>query len=103
MTNITLPIAGMTPVLGSFEASYPNAGDLSGATPFYAIDNPSINGNQLTYSEDAVFSNHIHSNGFPGVTSSADSNNIVIRFLVETDCDAYTLSLIHISEPTRPY
>ncbi len=87
---ITLPIAGMSIVENSFEASYPNAGDLSGGTLFYPIDDPVVNGNVLTYAEDEIFSTHIHENGFPGVTSMADSNNIVIRFLVETDCDAFT-------------
>jgi len=88
MIDMLLPIAGASVVLGSFEASYPNAGDLNGT--FYPIANPTINGNQILYTEDNDFSNAIHSMGFPGVTSSMDSNNIVIRFLMETECDAFT-------------
>ncbi len=88
--EMLIPVEGATVVLGSFEASYPNAGDLSGAVPFYSIGDPTINGNQLTYTEDNDFSNTIHTSGFPGVTSSADSNSIVIRFLMETECDAFT-------------
>ena len=88
--EMQLPIEGATIIPGSFEASYPNSGDLSGATPFYAIGNPTINGSQFSYTEDNDFSNAIHTSGFPGVTSMADSNNIVIRFLMETECDAFT-------------
>ena len=85
--SIDLP-PGMTPVPGSYEASYPNAGNLAGT--FYSIGPPAIAGNTITYSEDNDFSNSIHANGFPGVTSSADSNNVVIRFMVKTICDEFT-------------
>lgn len=89
IARIDLPTNGATPVLGSFEASYPNAGDMSGATPFYSIPDPTFNGSQLIYTEDNDFSNAIHSNGFPGVSSGLDSNNIIIRFLMKTDCDEF--------------
>ena len=89
MFNLDLP-PGFTPVMTSFEASYPNAGDLSGATPFYSITPPTIVGNTISYTEDNDFAPSIHVNGFPGVISSLDSNNVIIRFMAKTDCDEFT-------------
>ncbi len=85
--DIDLPLVGMEIISGSFEASYPNSGDFS--LPFYSIVDPAINGNNLIYTEDNDFSNAIHSNGLPGVTSAADSNYVLVRFFVETKCDEF--------------
>ena len=85
--DINLPIVGATIVPGSFEASYPNSGNFN--LPFYSISDPILSGNNLLYPEDAVFSQAIHTNGLPGVTSAADSNFVVVRFLLITTCDEY--------------
>ena len=85
--DIDLPLDGLEIVSGSFEASYPNSGNFN--LDFYPIDDPLITGNNLLYEEDNVFSNAIHRAGFPGVTSSADSNFILIQFLVDTKCDEF--------------
>jgi len=98
--TFNLPLNGATIVPGSFMASYPNNGDLSGATPFYSISDPMVNGNILSYPEDSVFSSHIHSQGFPGVLSTLDSNFIVVKFLMKTDCDEFVSGSIATFEAT---
>ncbi len=85
--ELEIPIQGINIVPGSFMASYPNSGDLNGT--FYAIPDPSVNGNILTYAEDADFSTYIHQNGLPGVAATQDSNHITITFLLETGCDSF--------------
>ena len=82
-----LPITGAEIVEGSFQASYPNGGDFT--KPFYDIADPEVNGNQLVYNEDQIFSPYIHSNGFPGISSMLDSNQMVIQFLMRTVCDSF--------------
>ena len=96
--DIDLPLVGLNIIPGSFEASYPNSGDFS--LPFYSIVDPAINGNNLLYTEDNDFSNAIHSNGLPGVTSLADSNFVLVRFLTETQCDEFISGSIAKAEAT---
>jgi hypothetical protein len=82
-----IPSNGAAIIPGSFEISYPNSGDLS--LPFTSIPDPTINGTNLSYADDAIFSSQIDQFGLPGVNVTADSNQFVIRFQMFTDCDEF--------------
>ncbi len=84
--NVTLP-PGLTYVPGTFEYSYPNSSGIWGPMPNPINNGYGPYGPILTLDDNAI--PYVNSNGLPGILTSLDSNNIAIRFVVETLCDEY--------------
>ncbi len=79
---------------GTWQVCYP--GGPANYGPCVNIPDPTMNssensafGEYFEYTDDAIWSSYINSNGLKGVASSLDSNKVAFRFDVETLCDEF--------------
>ncbi len=83
---------GITPVDGSWEVSYPG-GEVAPLNWVTIGSNPDIvTGNTYAYSDDAIWSTKINTDGLQGVTAAnitLDSNKVAFRFKAITTCDEF--------------
>lgn len=95
--------SGITPLTGSWEVSYPG-GDAAPLnwTPI-GTDPDVVSGNTYTYSNDALWSSKINSEGLQGVSlanATLDSNKVAFRFKAISTCNEFLSGGKLITETT---
>ncbi len=92
---------GIEPISGSWEVSYPGGEAAPLNWQPIGSDPDSILGNTYTYSDDAIWSAKINSDGLQGVSAAnvtLDSNKVAFRFRATTTCDKFLSGSKFITE-----
>ncbi|MEM9919241.1 MAG: gliding motility-associated C-terminal domain-containing protein, partial [Bacteroidota bacterium] len=94
-TNLILPIDGAEIVSGSVEMAYPSGAAFVPATSDPVFSGTNSNGRIFRYDNFAPLNTYLDQYGLPGSTTSADSNEFIIRYRVVTDCDFVSGSILY--------